>query len=475
MAIESGPLHLDPRSGTDQNSWRVHHAVFNGLVKNGKPGEYLPDVAESYTTDDAVVWKFRLRDGVTFHDGRRLTSRDVVYTFESLLAPGFASGKKQGLSIVKEIKAPTPLDVEFHLKAPYASFPLQLLIGIVPDGTSARDADSRPIGTGPYRFVSYSPDDRVVFERFDGHFGEKAKLARLVYRIIPDATTRALELLRGSLHLTINSLPPDLIPRFEKAPNLKVRVGPGSTYFYLAFNFRDPTLRKPEVRRALALALDREALAHGLWRDTVELTETLLPPGHWARAADLPPVRRDLAEAKRLLDAAGFPDRGDGTPRLTVTYKTSTDETTILQATAIKEQWRAIGVETRIRSNDFAVFYEDVVKGNFQLFSLRWQGIVDPDHYHEVFLSSATPPKGWNRGFFADPEMDRWIDEARALSPIDLRRPLYEKIQRRACESLPYVSLFTSRNVTVHAADLTGLGGIPPTGDFTFLREIGRH
>lgn len=476
VAIESSPLDLDPRVGSDQNSWRVHHAVFSALVRKGGPGEYVPDLAESFGTEDAITWRFRLREGLRFHDGRALTSADVAFTFRSLLADGFTSSKKEPLRIIREIRTPSPRDVEFVLTAPYASFPLQLLLGIVPEGTTTAALNARPIGSGPYRLVENRPDDRLVFERFEGWHGSPGagNLRRLVYRVLPDSTTRALELLRGSLHLAINSLPPDVLPRLAKAPGLAVTATPGSTYMYLAFNLRDPVLGKREVRQALALAIDREALAAGLWRGTVDPTETLLPPGHWARA-ELPPLRHDPAEARRLLDAAGYPDPGGGRPRLSVAYKTSTDETSVLQATAIAAQWKTVGVEARIRSNDFATFYQDVVKGSFQLFSLRWQGIDDPDHYHEVFLSTSIPPGGWNRGFFADPEVDRWIGDARAVVDRSLRRPLYVKIQERLARELPYVSLFTARTIAVHDARLTGLDRLPPSGDFTFLPFLGRR
>jgi peptide/nickel transport system substrate-binding protein len=475
VALETGPLSFDPRSLTDQASWRVQDVVFNGLLRKGEGGELVPDLAEEVASEGARIWRFRLRQGVRFHDGRPFTSRDVAFTFRSLMDPAFVSSKKEPLRAVESIETPGPYEVLFRLREANASFPVQLLLGILPEGTTAEAARSHPIGTGPYRFVEYRPDDRVVFERWNGTFSEKAKIPHLVYRIIPDATTRALELLRGSLHLSINNLPPDLLPRLAGSPKVAVTIRPGANYAYIAFNLRDAVLGKREVRRALALALDREALVHGLWRDTVETTETLLPPGHWARLEGLPPLRRDLAEARRLLDAAGFPDPGDGRPRLTLTWKTSTDETSVLQATAVADQWREAGVETRIQSNDFSVFYQDIVKGSFRLYSLRWQGIVDPDHYRDVFHSASVPPKGWNRGFFSDRMVDAWIEEARATADRPARKELYANIQRRVAEELPYVSLYFAKTVAVHDGSLTGVDTILPTGDFTFLPRVGRR
>lgn len=474
VAIESSPISFDPRVGTDAASWRTHDVLYNALLRKGSGGEYLPDLAEKCASDDAVLWSCTLRDGVLFHDGRPLTSADVAYTYRSLLAPGLVTSKREPLRVIREIATPSPREVTFRLAEPYASFPLQLLLGILPEGTTPEQAREHPVGTGPFRLEQLHPDDRVVLARFDRHFAGPAKMPKLVYRIVPDATTRALELLHGSLDLVINGVPADLLPRFRRDPGLQVTVGPGTTYAYLAFNLRDPILGNVTVRKALALALDRDALAEGLFGGTVEKTETLVPPGHWARDELLPPLRRDLPRARALLDGTGFPEPGGGKPRISLTYKTSTDETGVLQATAIAAQWKEIGVRTTIRSNDFATFYQDVVRGNFQLYSLRWQGIVDPDHYHEVFLSSAIPPQGWNRGFFSDQEVDRWILDARRVVGRDLRRDLYVKIQQRIAEELPYVSLYTMRNVLVHGTGLAGVETIHPSGDYTFLRNVGR-
>jgi peptide/nickel transport system substrate-binding protein len=475
VAIEASPISFDPRVGTDAASWRAHDVLYDGLMRKGMAGEYLPNLAESCATGDAVLWRCRLREGLFFHDGRPVTSADVAFTYRSLLAPGLATSKREPLKVIAEIRTPTARDVEFRLAEPYASFPLQLLLGILPDGTTPEQAKEHPVGTGPYRLVDFRPDDRIVFERFDRHVAGAARIPELVFRVVPDATTRALELMRGSVDLSVNNLPADLLPRFQRDPKLAVTIRPGTTYAYLAFNLRDPVLSKREVRQALAFALDRDALAEGLFRGTVETTETLVPPGHWARDEGLPRLVHDLPRAKALLDAAGYPDPGSGRPRLTLTYKTSTDETAVLQATAIAEMWREAGVEVAIRTNDFATFYQDVVRGSFQLFSLRWQGIVDPDHYHEVFLSTSVPPKGWNRGFFSDPDVDRWISAARRTVEGEARRDLYSRIQRRVAEELPYVSLYSMKTIAVHAKDLTGVDTIHPSADFTFLKNVGRE
>lgn len=475
VAIEASPISFDPRVGTDSASWRAHDVLYDGLMRKGASGDYLPGLAESCTTDDAVLWRCRLRDGLFFHDGRPVTSADVAFTYRSLLATGLATSKREPLKVIREIRTPTARDVEFRLEEPYASFPLQLLLGIIPDGTTPEEAKEHPVGTGPYRLVEFRADDRLVFSRFDRYFERPARTGTLVFRVVPDSTTRALELLRGSVDLSVNNLPADLLPRFRRDPKLAVTVRPGTTYAYLAFNLRDPVLAKREVRQALALALDRDALADGLFRGTVETTETLVPPGHWARDEGLPRLVRDLTRARALLDAAGFPDPGGGRPRLRLTYKTSTDDVAILQATAIAAMWQEAGVEVAIRSNDFATFYQDVVRGSFQLFSLRWQGIVDPDHYHEVFLSTAVPPKGWNRGFFSDADVDRWILGARRAVDREERRDLYSRIQRRVAEELPYVSLYSMKTIAVHAKDLEGVETIHPSGDFTFLKNVGRE
>ncbi len=473
VALESSPINFDPRVLTDQASWRVSDTVFTGLMKKTKEGGFTPDLARSCTTEDARTWRCTLRKGIRFHDGRSLTSRDVAFTYESLIEEGFVSSKKEVMKVITSIETPSEDEIVFRLAAPYSSFPAQLVLGVIPEGTSTREVNERPVGTGPFVFIRHVPDSRLEFQRFEDFYDGPAKTRNLIFRIVPDSTTRALELLNGSLHLSINNLTPDILPRLAEAKNLKVSILPGSNYGYIAFNMRDPLLSRKAVRKALALALDREAIVRGIWRDTVVLTDSLLPEGHWARNRSISPIRRNVDEARGLLDREGLVETG-GKPRFVLTYKISTDEMALLQATAIAAQWKEAGVKTEIRASDFSVFYHDVVRGAFQVISMRWQGITDPDHYHDVFHSRSFPPRAWNRGFYSNPCVDSWIDAARQTLDRDKRRQIYALIQEQVQEDLPYISLYTARTVAVHDVRVSGIETIPPTGDFTFLRFLGR-
>ena len=157
--------------------------------------------------------------------------------------------------------------------------------------------------------------------------------------MVPDSTVRALELLKGSVQMVVNDLPPDLVPRFREDPAFQVIEAPGGNYSYLGLNVEDPTLADVRVRRALALAIDRERLVRTIWRGLGVVTETMLPPTSWAHHSGLAPLRHDPAQAGRLLDEAGFPDPDGpgGRPRLTLQYKTSSSEIALLQAQAIQQ------------------------------------------------------------------------------------------------------------------------------------------
>ena len=475
VGLESAPIHLDPRVATDQASSRVFELILDGLVTKDETGRFIPDLAASWEAlDGGARWRFHLRPGVLFHDGTTFDADDVAWTFGTLLDGTVVSSKRGAFAFLQRVVAIDPATVDFVLSEPYGALlpNLTSYLGILPSGATPAAMNRAPVGTGPFRFVSRSADT-VELAAFDGHYRGRPRLDRIVLREIPEATVRVLELRKGSVQLVVNALPPDVIPLFREDPRFSVPASIGANYVYLGLNLTDPLLGNLSVRRALALAIDREQLVRTLWRGLGVVTETLLPPGNWARNDDLPMTPYDPAAAQRLLDEAGFPDPdGDGPrPRLRLTYKTSTDETALLQAQILQSMWRRIGVEVEIRSYEFATFYADIKRGNFQLFSLTWTGIADPDIYMLVLHSQRTPPAGSNRGHYSNARFDELVEQGARLADPVARRPHYLEAQAILARDLPYLSLFTKVNVAVLPAGLLGYRHYP-SGELYSLREM---
>src|SRR5229473_2385776 len=310
--IDTMPANLDPRIGTDAQSQRLHSLVFSGLLERDAEMNPRGDLAERWESPDPLTYVFHLRRGVRFHNGRELTSADVKYTFDSILSGAIKTPKRGSFRALASVEAPDAQTVIFRLREPYASFPWNLVrpaVGIVPAGAGS-DFAQNPVGTGPFRFVRAQQDEEIVLERNPAYFGRAPQIARVRFRVVPDAVVRALELRKGAADLVLNSLSPDMVPVLARQAELEVSEQPGTNYSYIAFNLENPALARREVRQALAYATDRPALVAYLLRGQGRIADGLLPPNHWAYEAGVPHYSYDPRRAEQLLDAAGFPRQG---------------------------------------------------------------------------------------------------------------------------------------------------------------------
>jgi peptide/nickel transport system substrate-binding protein len=340
-------------------------------------------------------------------------------------------------------------------------------IGIVPEG-SGDEMTRHPIGSGPFKFVSAETDREVILARNDDYWGEKAKLARVRFAVVPDATTEALELRKGSGDIAINSLTPDTVLTLARDPNLQVDRSPGTRLAYLGFNVRDPILEDSRVRQAIAYALDRRPMIEYLWRGQAQPARSILPPQSWAFNGNVPAYDHDLDKANHLLDAAGYAVVNG--IRFHITMKTSTDENTRLMVAVMQQQLREVGIALDIRSFEFATFFADVQHGAFQMYGLRWiGGNEDPDIFEYAFDSAKFPPNGANRVYYSNPKVDALIDKARREIDPRLRKPLYDEVQRIVADDLPYINLWYLDNVLVHTRRVRNLK-LNPAGNYDFLR-----
>jgi peptide/nickel transport system substrate-binding protein len=471
MIIESSPTNLDPRVGLDAQSERIDSLLFDDLLTRDDHLNVQPQLAERWEIPDRRTYVFHLRKGVNFHDGRPLTSRDVKWTFDSLLQGKIRSTKTAAYRFVDQIDAPDPYTAVFHMKEPFATLLWNLsdgAIGIVPYG-SGSEITEHPIGSGPFRFVSAEQDKEVVIERNDGYWGEKPHVKTVRFAVVPDTTTRALELRKGSADIAMgNALTGDLVLALERQPNLEILRGPGTVLSYLALNVRDPILKNQRVRQAIAYAIDRGPFIHYLLRDFARPAYSVLPPESWAYDADVPHYDHNPALARELLEQAGYPEiKG---VRFHLTMKTSTEESTRLLAAVLQQQLREVGIALDIRTFEFATFFADVTRGAYQVHSLRWVGgNEDPDIFEYVFHSDKFPPHGANRTFYSNPRLDVLIDQARSELDQATRKELYAEIQQILAQELPYIDLWYWDNVVVHSKRVRKLT-LNPAGNYDFLK-----
>ncbi|HXZ39368.1 MAG TPA: ABC transporter substrate-binding protein [Terriglobales bacterium] len=471
IMIENSPTNLDPRVGLDAQSERIDSLLFDDLLTRDEHLNVQPQLAERWEIPDPRTYIFHLHNGVNFHDGRPLTSRDVKWTFDSLLQSNILSTKAAAYRFVDRIDAPDDYTIVFHMKEPFATLLWNLsdgAMGIVPYG-SGTEVSNHPIGSGPFRFVSAEPDKEVVIERNDSYWGEKPHMKKVQFAVVPDATTRALELRKGSADIGLgNTLTADLVLALEREPNLQVLRGPGTVLSYLAFNVRDPILKDRRVRQAIAYAIERAPMIHYLLRDFARPAYSLLPPESWAYDADAPHYDHNPELARQLLQQAGYPAVNG--VRFHLTIKTSTEETTRLLAAVLQQQLREVGIVLDIRTFEFATFFSDVTRGAYQVHSLRWVGgNEDPDIFEYVFHSDKFTPHGANRTFYSNPRVDVLIDQARSEMDESTRKQLYAEIQEILAQDLPYIDLWYWDNVLVHSKRVKNLT-LNPAGNYDFLK-----
>ncbi|WP_255551495.1 ABC transporter substrate-binding protein [Granulicella sp. dw_53] len=484
---------MDVRQGTDAQSERVGGLIFDALVKKDEHFNLRPWLAASWEQPDALTWVFHLRDGVRFHDGRRLEAEDVAYTIRSMIDGTLITAKGGSFAAVKAVEVLDRLTVRVRLTRPYAGLLFNMsdgLFGVVPKG-AGRDFGLHPVGSGPFRFVSAVQDKEVILERSSEYWADSVetgfrvqssgaggqeprgrRIERVRFSVVPDAITSALELKKGSADLASNVVTLDMVHTLESEPNLKVESVPSSIVNYVNFNVTDPALKDERVRQAVACAMDRQAIVDAIWRGKARLANTLLPVGHWAEAngGEMAAYPHDVARAKALLEAAGFRANKDGV-RVRITLKINTDETPRLMAAVLQQQLRAAGIDLQIRSAEFGTFYADVTKGAFQMYALRWIGSnEDPDIFRYVYGSGSFPPKGGNRGRYSNARVDALLTAAAVVTDQSERRREYVEVQRILAEELPGIPLWYPNNQVVHTRRIVG---VRPrvSGNFDFLTD----
>jgi ABC-type transport system substrate-binding protein len=316
VVLESNPETLDQLRGTDASSERIRQLVFNSLVRKDEKFDYVGDLAsEIQATPDGLVYTFRLRDGVKFHNGKPFTSADAKYTLDTLLASDsrkandyFEGAGDARKSNVKAIETPDPLTLVVRLNKPSNKFLSGLVpVGMMPQGYTTDQQRQAPVGTGAFRFVRYDESQQVIdLAANDAYWGGAPAVRQLRVRTILDANTLQAELRSGGVDLAaVANLQPDTYEALKQDSNLKVEQFPGVNVVYLSFNATAEPLNDARVRQAIAYAIDREAIVRELLLGQARVAHSILPEQSWAYSAGQT-YNFDPAKAQQILDDAGY-------------------------------------------------------------------------------------------------------------------------------------------------------------------------
>ncbi len=475
VTVSSSPESLDPRFATSAVASNLSQLIFAPLFVIDE--DLLPEsfLAKDIEQINPVTYLVHLRANLFFHDGTPLTAADVVYTFSSLNDADVRSPHSEKYNYIQSIKTLTEHTVQFILKAPYAPFFSDLSgLGIV----SKKHCQNRSqicrdkiVGSGPYRLVKFDKvTDTLTLQAQSRWFETSPLLPRIEIRVVKDATTRLLELIKGKADFNSGGISPIQASIVQKYPEqLILKKTPGLGYAYLAMNLRGPknhhavkesekdrtrrALADVRVRKALALSIDINALLKYKFHGMASRATGLIPPQHWAKSRQLAPLLYDPVTAKAMLDQAGFTNRGLGKgQRFKITISTSPDRFRQSIALVYAQNFRELGIDTELRIKDFSALYQDVKQGNFEIFSLIWTPVIEPDLFHWIFHSSNIPGPdkgGGNRIAYIDPVIDKLIMQARSNTNLETRKALYEKIELRLLETMPYIPLWFEDEIVV--------------------------
>jgi peptide/nickel transport system substrate-binding protein len=460
VGIQLEPPSLDPTSEAAAATDEVVYAnIYEGLTRFGPQGEILPGLAESWEiAPDGLSYTFTLRPGVTFHNGQTLTADDVVFSFDRAMADGSLNAQKALFDPILEVAANDDLNVEITLKQPIGALPFNLAWGdaVIVD-ESFGDAERQvPNGTGPFRFSRWVQGDRIELVRNDAYWGTPAALETATFKVIADPTAAFAAMMTGEVHAFPVYPAPENLAQFEADPRFRVIVGNTEGETILAINNRHPALSDVRVRRAIAHAIDRQAVIDGAMFGYGTPIGTHFAPHHPAYL-DLTGqslFAPDLSRA--LLQEAGTTD-------LRLTLKLPPPTYARRGGEIIASQLRAVGIDVRIQNIEWAQWLEEVfTNGDFDLTVISHTepmdiGIYARDDYYFGHHDAAVQALMKGLDFFAD-------DSDRAV--------ILQAVQKRIADTYVNAWLFQLAKTGVADARLEGLWDNAPTqaNDLTAVR-----
>jgi len=442
-AFSADPAGFDPVRGPSGMSHVVIEQVYSTLMALDPDAKPYPELAESYqVSDGGLTYTFRLRRGVKFHNGDDLTAADVKFTFDRLRAP--KSGYSYGAQVetIKSVDVVDPHTVQFRLTKVTGPFLIYMAFpgsSIVPKKLveSGLDLNAKPVGTGPFRFVSYEPRTAIKFERNPNYFeAGKPYVDAMEYRIISDITALTNALLSGVVNFS-NEIPPKDFAKVKANPDLAALTLEGSRYNWLLPNNSKEPFNNPKIRQAVSLALDRKALVEGAFFGlATPIVGGVIPKWNWGFLdKQFVPPRGDPEKASALVVEAGYPNGFETTMTLPSSFPNIMAMGPIVQANLARA-----GIRAKLGTMEIPRYWDEVWStSKFDITMMYWLSpLADPDDF---VTNNYHCGMAINVQKYCSTAMDGLLEQAKTSSALDARKGLYTKMQELSMQDMPIVPL----------------------------------
>jgi peptide/nickel transport system substrate-binding protein len=456
----SDSISLDPGNTTDMDSVKVTANIFETLVKYEKEGKnIIPSLATSWkSSEDGLTWVFRLRQGVRFQDGTIFDAHAVVFNFQRWMDKdnpyhngqfsywNYVFGGFPGF--VKSVYAISDYSVEIKLDKPYAPFLSTLAMPVFGIGSPEAikkygdEVYKHPVGTGPFYFINWEPNQSILLARYDGYWGIPAKVDEVEFKVISSNEDRLEQLKLGTIHIADN-LGPDDVAAIQEDQKLQLLLRPCFNVGYIALNNEKPPFDNRDVRTAINLAINKEEMIKEAFANQAKSAKTLVPPLLWGYNEGIKDSEYNPDKAKQLLAKAGYP-KGFKTTLWFMNSSRNYFPKPLQTAEYIKESLAKINIEATIITYDWDEYLNRIQNGEHEMALIGWTGDnIDPDNFLYTLLASenAKPGNAGNYSFYKSKEVDLLLTQARQTTDMVFRKNLYRKLLEIVDTDKPSVPL----------------------------------
>lgn len=462
MSISSSPSRLNPILSNDTASTEVSSWLFNGLFKYDKNGNPTVALAKSYKFISPTKLLIKLRKNVLWHDKKKFTSKDVIFTYEQIVSPKVFNSIKSNFKLVESVKALDEYTIEVIYKKPYFKALETWMVGILPyhilkdeKNLMTSDFNKKPIGTGPYKIDGFKTGSDIKIYANDDYFDGRPKIDEINFKFLPDPNTSFLFLKQKKLDL--GGLTPMQVDRqinetFKE--NYRIIEKQSFGYAYLGFNLRNEKFKNKKVREAIALAIDKQELIDILFFGHAKVANGPFLPGSFAYNDKVKTTKTNILKAKKILKSLGFNKNNPFTFEI---ITNTGNDIRVNAAQILQYQLAKADIKMKIRVMEWQAFLNTAVNPrNFEAILLAWSLALMPDAY-PLWHSDSDKLGGFNLVGYRNKEVDELIEKGASTVNREKLSTIYKKIYKKIAEDLPYVFLYIPNSITVVNKDIKNI------------------